>query len=190
MKLWFRMLHYFIVTGFMPRIANFLEKSRLEFRVWPTDLDFSLHMNNGRYLTLMDFGRLDLMVRSPLWRAVKKNGWVPVVSSSLIKFRREMRAFEPFYLETLVVDWTETDVVFEHRMIFSKGVRAGEVAAYALVRAGLYDRELRQYVPVEQLMQITNTTPETKPVCFEAQNFMAAEKSLYQSERTKRASSS
>ena len=42
--------------------------SVLRFRAWPTDLDPSLHVNNGRYLALMDLGRLDLMVGAGLWR--------------------------------------------------------------------------------------------------------------------------
>ena len=32
-------------------------------RVWPNDLDTNAHMNNGRYLTLMDLGRFDLMTQ-------------------------------------------------------------------------------------------------------------------------------
>jgi len=139
----------------------------------------------GATLTLMDLGRLDLMVRGGLWRAVFKNGWTPVVSSSLIRFRRELRCFEPFELETIVIDWNETTVVFEHRIIFAKGERAGQVAAYALVRAGLYDRRERAFVPVEELMKITNTFPEQHEASLEAQQFMEAEKSLYSSDRVK-----
>ncbi len=40
-----------------------LETSVLRFRVWPNDLDFNFHLNNGRYLTLMDIGR-DLLPKS------------------------------------------------------------------------------------------------------------------------------
>ena len=46
-------------------------------------------MNNGRYLTLMDLGRADLVIRSGLWRAVLRHGWAPVVSAVKIRFRRE-----------------------------------------------------------------------------------------------------
>ena len=47
--------------------------SYLTLRVCPGDLDTSLHMNNGRYWTLMDLGRTDLMLRSGFWRAVVRN---------------------------------------------------------------------------------------------------------------------
>jgi len=162
-----------------------MDNSELPFRVWPTDLDVSLHMNNGRYLTIMDFGRLDLMVRSPLWRAVAKNGWTPVVSNTIVRFRRELRCFEPFVLETRIVDWSDIDVVFEHRILFAKGPRKDQVAAYALVRAGLYDRAQKAYVPVETLMELTDTYPQEKPEFKEVEKFSAAEEMLFSSPRVK-----
>ena len=36
------------------------DASTVHFLVWPNDLDMNRHMNNGRYLTLMDLGRFDL----------------------------------------------------------------------------------------------------------------------------------
>ena len=41
-------------------------------RVWPNDLDTNAHMNNGRYLTLMDLGRFDLMTQCGLVGTVLK----------------------------------------------------------------------------------------------------------------------
>ena len=38
-------------------------------RVLPNDLDLLWHMNNGRYLSLMDQGRVDLMVRRACGRS-------------------------------------------------------------------------------------------------------------------------
>ena len=40
-----------------------LDESVIHARVLPTDLDLNLHLNNGRALTLMDLGRVDLMLR-------------------------------------------------------------------------------------------------------------------------------
>jgi len=45
-----------------------LNSSRLPLRVWPNDLDLFGHMNNGRYLTLMDLGRLQIVMKSGLLR--------------------------------------------------------------------------------------------------------------------------
>ncbi|MDC0434241.1 thioesterase family protein [bacterium] len=39
--------------------------------VLPNDLDLTMHMNNGRYLTICDFNRVDLFVRSGLGLGTK-----------------------------------------------------------------------------------------------------------------------
>ena len=53
-------------------------------RVLPNDLDLLWHMNNGRYLSLMDQGRVDLMVRAGLWAELNMRGWFPVVVAQTI----------------------------------------------------------------------------------------------------------
>lgn len=186
MKLWFRLIGFIFTVWRRPAFKDLLEESRLRFRVWPSDLDVSLHMNNGRYLTLMDFGRLDFMVRGGLFKHIVKRGWTPVVSTALVRFRRELRCFQPFELETRIIHWTESHVLFEHRIIIPDGERAGEVSAYALVRAGLYDRKLKGYVPIEDLMALTDTYPDEMPAFDEADHFYKAEEILYSSARAKR----
>ena len=54
--------------------------ARTPFRVLPTDLDLLFHMNNGKYLSILDLGRLDLLLRSGLWQALTERGWYPVVA--------------------------------------------------------------------------------------------------------------
>ncbi len=186
MKLWFRLIGYFFICWFRPRFDDLLGTSRLKFRVWPSDLDLSFHMNNGRYLTLMDLGRLDFMVRTTLLQAIIRNRWTPVVSSALVRFRRELRCFQRFELETHIIDWTDDHVIFEHRFIIPDGAQAGQVAAYALIRAGIYDRKSRAYVPITDLMEITQMFPDTRPSFPEAEKFKEAEAILYSSERAKK----
>ena len=41
-----------------------LESSNCNFRVLPTDLDVNLHMNNGRFLQIMDLARIDWLLRT------------------------------------------------------------------------------------------------------------------------------
>jgi acyl-CoA thioesterase FadM len=136
-------------------------------------------MNNGRYWTLMDLGRTDLMLRSGLWRAVVKNRWVPVVSAGKIRFRRELKPFTPFRLETRIILWAENWLVMEHRII-SRG-RSGEIVnAVALVRAGLYDRAGKAFVPTARLFEelgVAAQSPEASP---EVAAFLAAEDAMKQ----------
>ncbi|MGX5732710.1 thioesterase family protein [Bosea thiooxidans] len=175
MNLWFRLIWLLLTTGFRPKLAMPGEASILPFRVWFHDLDTSLHMNNGRYWTLMDLGRLDLMLRSGLWRAVLRHRWLPVVNAGTIRFRREMRLFRPFRLETRILCWSENWLVMQHRMLMHGRDGSEIVAAVALVRAALYDKRARAYVPVARLLGeigVATESPEPSP---EVAAFLASE---------------
>ena len=111
-----------------------LDRSVIRLRVWPNDLDFNLHMNNGRYLTLMDLGRIDLMVRSGSLKVFRRRRWMPVVAAQTITFRRSLKLFQRFDLHTRVVCWDDDFVYMEQT--FTVG---GRIAALALVRAALVE---------------------------------------------------
>jgi acyl-CoA thioesterase FadM len=180
MNLWLRLLSVIVSAFWRPRLDPVSEASRLSFRVLPTDLDTSLHMNNGRYWTLMDLGRTDLMIRSGLWRAVLRNGWIPVVSAGTIRFRRELRPFQAFRLETRIVTWARTWIVMEHRMVSRSEGGRDIVNATALVRAGLYDRKAKHFIPVHQLFAVIGTSAVAPDPAPEVAAFLAAEEAMKQ----------
>lgn len=153
MNLWLR-LFWVALSGWLGRrLALPGEASRLTFRVWFHDLDPFRHMNNGRYLTLMDLGRTDLMVRSGLARAAFAHGWTPIASAVVIRFRREMRLFQKFHLVTRIVWWDERQSVITQEFVLEGGKHHGQVAAQAMFKGGLYDRAAKAFVPVARLMQ-------------------------------------
>jgi acyl-CoA thioesterase FadM len=178
MNLWFRLLWLLVTARWRAPIVLPGGFSTLRFQVWPTDLDPSLHMNNGRYLTLMDLGRLHFMIGTGLWRPLLKHRWTPIASAILIRFRRELRTLDRFRLETRIIGWAEASVVMEQLFIFEGGPRDGEVAARALFKGGLYDRKGRTFVPVLRLMAelgIDPVAPEPSP---EVTAFLAADNAL------------
>lgn len=175
MNLWLRLLHLILAAFWRQRIVAPSGVSQLDFRVWPHDLDTSLHMNNGRYWTLMDLGRTDLMLRTGLWRAVLKRRWTPVVNAGEIRFRRELRLFQPFVLETRIRGWTDTHIVMEHRILAGE---PGAVAAIALVRAALYDRAGQRFVPVSEIMAEIGVAAESPELGPDVATFLAAEEAL------------
>ncbi len=180
MNLWFRLIWLLLTRPFQPKLSPPFEASLLPFRVWFHDLDVSLHMNNARYWGLMDLGRTDLMLRSGLWKAILRHGWVPVVNCGTIRFRRELRLSRPIRLETRLLCWGESWVVMQHRVL-SQGRDGSEiVAAVALVRAALYDRKGKAYVPAARLfaeLGVTSESPEPSP---EVAAFLHAEEALRQ----------
>jgi acyl-CoA thioesterase FadM len=166
MNLWLRLIWLLISAGRRQPLRLPNDASVLSFRVWPHDMDLSAHMNNGRYLTLMDLGRVDVMLGSGLWREVWKNRWTPIASAISISFRREMRLLQKFRLETRLVCWDATLVVMEQIFTLDGGPRHGQVAARALFKGGLYDRRRKAFVPIAELMQtigVSATSPEPPP---------------------------
>ncbi|HEV2560043.1 MAG TPA: thioesterase family protein [Microvirga sp.] len=177
MNLWLRLLVTIIGSIFRPRIGP-ADTLRLSFRVWPHDLDTSLHMNNGRYLTIMDLGRADMIVRTGLWRAVLRERWTPVVSAAKIRFRRELRPFRPFVLETRMATWAGTSLVMEQRLVSRSRTGDEIVNAVALLRVGLYDRKTRSFVAAERLLReigVSLPSPEPSP---EVAAFLEAEAAM------------
>ena len=178
MNLWLRLLWYVMTVWRRPALALPAGTSRLAFRVWPTDLDTSLHLNNGRYLTLMDLGRLDVMVASGLWRAVLRHRWTPVASAIKIRFRREIRLFQRFEIASRIVAWDTTTVVMEQQFIFKDGAKAGQIAAQALFKGGLYDRAQGRFVPIARLMSEVGVDADSPALTPEIAAFLKADDEL------------
>lgn len=118
----------------------------------PTDLDANLHMTNGRYLSIADLGRIDLAMRSGLWRTVLRNKWSPIVTTATTIFRRELRFWQRFRLTTEIAFWNDRIQVMRHTFRFHGGGRDGEVAAITLAAAAFYDRNAKAFVPMEALL--------------------------------------
>jgi len=134
MNLWFRSL-VVLFNAFFRRRLTLLDESVLDFRVWPTDLDANLHMNNGRYLTIMDLGRVDLMVRTGMGRMALKRKWSPLVGSATIRFRRSLDPFQRYRLKSRILCWNDKWFIIEQRF-----VRQGEEVAVGLVKGLLRGR--------------------------------------------------
>ena len=129
MNLWLRLIGVVFVALFRPRLG-WLDESRLRFRVLPHDLDINIHMNNARYMALMDLGRLDLILRSGLWRPLVRWRWQPVLGAALVRFRRPLRPFQALALKSRVLGWDEKWLYIEHRI-----EAGGTLACQATVRA-------------------------------------------------------
>lgn len=178
MNLWLRLLLYLIRYPWRTPLASAADAGQLTFRVAPLDLDLSLHMNNGRYLTLMDLGRIDFMVRSGLWRAIRRHGWTPIASSIVIRYRRELKPFARFRLETRLISWAEASVVMEQTFILLSGPHAGQVAARALFKGGIYSRSEKSFIDTARLMAEIGTSAVSPPLSAEAEAFLKADAAL------------
>jgi acyl-CoA thioesterase FadM len=129
----------------------------MRVRVWPTDMDLNFHLNDGRYVSLSGLARVDLMLRNGLLRRALKRGWYPVVGGVVIRYRREIRAFEKFELHSRILGWDEKWFYFEHR--FEKG---GSVVALAYARGVMRTRE--GAVPPSDVLQLVEWKEASPPL--------------------------
>jgi acyl-CoA thioesterase FadM len=130
MVLLLRTLWKGLTLQFRPPIEP-LGTSVLVFRVWPNDLDVNIHMNNGRFLSVMDLGRFDLSFRTGLGKAMLRNRWMPLVGGVTIRYRRSLDPFERYELHTRLLGWDAKWFYLEQRFL----KRGGDLAAEGVVRA-------------------------------------------------------
>jgi acyl-CoA thioesterase FadM len=114
MNLYFRLL-YTIFISYWQGKAGHSTTLRLRFRTWLHDLDTNLHMNNGRYLTLMDLGRVQLMIRAGMIPFILRHKWMPVVGESHLWHRRSLAPFQAFDLQTEVIAADEKWIYIQHK---------------------------------------------------------------------------
>lgn len=116
MNLFVRLLWVILQSLLKPISRDPYFKSRLSFRVMPTDCDPNLHMTNARYLSFMDLGRVDMLFRTNLRGAFLKERWAPTIGSSFIRYRRALPPFIRFDLITDIVDHDEKWIYMEQRI--------------------------------------------------------------------------
>ncbi|MFT4260410.1 acyl-CoA thioesterase [Microbacterium sp.] len=101
----------------------------------PTDIDILRHMNNGRYLSLFDLGRWDLLIRTGLFDAMKARDWYAVVSNATITYRKSLQLWQRFDVQSRFIGHDDRAVFMEHRAVVD-----GEIYARVIVRARMLRR--------------------------------------------------
>ena len=99
---------------------HFLEPYRSEHRCTLADLDWMIHMNNGRYLRNCECARIYFYTSNCLWQAAKSLGSVLVVASSTIRYRRSIGPFQPYSITTRLVWWDEKNLYIEQNFLNPK----------------------------------------------------------------------
>ena len=135
MNLWFRLLWLWI-KGRTRAPVHPLGPCRTPFRVSLFDLDVFRHMNNGRYFTIMDIARVDMMRRSGMLPKLNRAGFVPVVVAESMFFRRSLNWGQRFEIETEVVAWDEKSMLLSQRFISNDDEVAGGLVRARFLRRG------------------------------------------------------
>lgn len=119
----------------LPRLGV-LEEDTIRMRVWPNDIDFNLHMNNGRYLAVMDFARTHLLARTGLLEHIIRSRWQPLVGAVWMTYRRSLPLFSAFVITSRLVCWDERWFYIEQTFTGREGL-----AAVGWVKGNLRDAQ-------------------------------------------------
>ena len=101
-----------------------LDEDRVNFRVWPNDIDLNLHMNNARYLSWMDYGRTRLLARTRLLEHILRSRWTPLIGAAWVTYRRSLPLFARFTLGSRLVCWDERWFYMEQTFTGREGLAA------------------------------------------------------------------
>lgn len=173
MNLIFRMARILLAALLGRRLGGPLAASVVRFRVLPNDLDINLHMNNGRYLTLMDLGRADLMIRTGLLGPMLRRRWMPVLGGASVRYRRPLGPFETFVLRTRVLCWDAKWLFIEHRVEKPDG----HLACHAVVK-GLFLAPGGARIPPSEILAVLGQDLVSPPMPAGVAAWLESERGL------------
>ena len=131
--------------------------SAITLTTLPTDIDILRHMNNGRYLSLADLGRWDLVVRIGVFSRTRQLGWIPVLTQASATYRRSLVLGQRFELQTRMIGIDDRAVVMEQRF-----VRDGDICMRLITRTRFVKRS-GGVVTIDEIHEQLGTIPDEVP---------------------------
>ncbi|MHA7899979.1 MAG: thioesterase family protein [Henriciella sp.] len=158
MNLFFRKLWIYLRAQFSSKSEPFDQVYCLNFRVWLTDQDMFLHMTNSRYLSISDLGRMNMLIRTGIWRLLKQRKWTLGVQGQTRTIARMLKSPQTFEIACQIEGWTEDLIAICHR--FQRG---GKVHAEIKTLMHLTGADGRR-IPVSALLEALGTTAASPPL--------------------------
>ena len=159
-----RMVYAYFYHLFTNKVKGPYGVSSLPLVVMPWDCDANFHINNGRYLSIMDVARVQLYLDAGIIRPMMKNKWVPVVTSSHLLYRRSIDIFVKYDLSSQFVGRTDKFLIVEHRFSIK-----GETAVLCYVALAFRDNS--GVVDSDRLVEgfgLQNLSADTHPEIIDA----------------------
>lgn len=131
MNLYLRLIWVYL-RALMQPVSSMHDETTLELRVLPNDLDLNRHMNNGRFMTILDLAIVNILVRTRFMRVVRSMGGYIIEGGALITFRQQLTPFSKYRLKLRYLGCNAHWHVFAFVFLNSRG----GVAAKGLVKGG------------------------------------------------------
>ena len=145
MNLYLRLMRV-LLGGWIQASAHYADTTMSRFRVWLHDLDAFGHMNNGRYLQIMDVARTHWMVRTGVFGAIRRNRWAPLLGGGFIRYRHSLKMFQPYHVHSRLLCWDDRWFFLEHVFADSRD----RLVAIGITRAAL--RKNGEWVPSSEVV--------------------------------------
>ncbi len=146
MNLYFRLLLVFLRNLRKPK-QPLSHDADSRFRVWLNDLDAFGHMNNGRYLQIMDVARVEWMLQTDVADTIRSNRWAAVLGGGVIRFRHSLTLLQTYKVHTRLLGWDRRWFYLEHSFRDERE----RCVAVGVTRAGLRCHD--DWVDSEEVMR-------------------------------------
>lgn len=117
MNLFFRLLKLLIGFAITRPGCGVLDEATMRLRVWITDHDQFGHMNNSRYISLMDLGMIDLFLKAGMVGDMRRARISPLIAGKRIAFYRPLSFPTRYEVRTRIVCWNTYHVLFQHDFV-------------------------------------------------------------------------
>ncbi|MFT6144628.1 MAG: acyl-CoA thioesterase FadM [Myxococcota bacterium] len=116
--------------------------SRLPQRVSLRQIDLNRHMNQAQYPMVMELGRTDLLLGNDSWASWQAQGLNPVVAEQHLRYRRELKPWQKYVIDSRLVGVDGRFLVLEHYLLVGSAVHAsGTVKLLVVGENGVLDAD-------------------------------------------------
>ena len=124
----------FLFDSLSPKIS-LTETHRSYLVCWPWDIDMWGELNNGRALSLFDFGRFGLSLRAGLFSGFFKHKMHMTVAGVSIRYRYRIKTFQRLEMRTRIIFHDERFLYFEQVLL----LKDGRCAVHGLMRTAVVE---------------------------------------------------
>lgn len=163
MNLFFRFLRIFLPALFSRTRTSLMDLHIIRSAVWLGDQDPMGHMTNSRYSSFTDLAIMNYMGRTGALKAFRKRGWIPVIQYESFSYLRMLRYPQKFEVQTRLIGWGDTHLVFQHTFLSE-----GRVHAESTMIARLTGRK-KLRVTSQMAMEALSVTLESPPLSPQTQ---------------------
>lgn len=157
MNLFIRFFYNIFRNLLIKRPIDLMGTSVLKCRVWLNDIDLNFHMNNGRYLTIMDIARTDYLVRTGLHKIIIREKLAGIAAAVNISFLKELAPLSKYTVETKVIDWDEMWIYIQQQFIQDDLIKANAIVKVTFMKGG------KKMAPIEILDMVPNHKKIERP---------------------------